>query len=255
MEEREQEKGNQTHQTKATRKMSSSPWSSFELHRGLRGYNKKASRRLGLSSLGYQRWGIQQSPRVRTCKPSVSRAWSSWGWLATPTPPTPTSPTGTPCSTSSTFLPLRQNHLSLPFSFSPLCFPLAPFHALFCRKTSPKVQNPGREPGRGGAAGSKLRHVPNPQPQPCDSAPQRGRQPTAPALPEHKQSQSDQKPGCLLRLAPEMQLQSEMSARRATERVPVAWGPRATKDTGQREAGGGMRGRAGWLRDAPQLPA
>lgn len=158
---------------------------------------------------------------------------------------------------------LNLQHLSPPKTEPPasavLLFPsLLPSGTVsrpFLQEDTSKVQNPGREAGRGGAAGSKLRHVPSPQPQPCDSAPQRGQQPTAPSLPEHKQSQSDLKLGCLLRLAPEMQLQSEMSARRAAEPVPAAWGPRASKDAGQREAGGGVRGRAGWLRSVSQLHA
>lgn len=84
--------------------------------------------------------------------------WSSWGWLTTPTPPSPTG------STSSTFLPLRQNHLPQPFSFFHPCFPLAPFHALFCRKTPPKFKTLGGKRGEGEQRAASCGTSPLPSP-------------------------------------------------------------------------------------------
>lgn len=41
----------------------------------------------------------------------------------------------------------------------------------FLQEDISKVQNPEREPRRGGAIGSKLQHIPSPRPQPCNSHP------------------------------------------------------------------------------------
>lgn len=87
------------------------------------------------------------------------RALAHGGWLVLPVPRNRTASTGIQCSHSSKFTPVRQNHLLLLFPFFLLCFRLAPFHTFFCRDIS-KVQNPEREPGRRGAMGSKLQHIP-----------------------------------------------------------------------------------------------
>lgn len=102
------------------------------------------------------------SPREQETdyKPFNSRAWrnSSWGMAGLPYASKLYSLNR--CSDPSKFTPVRQNHLLLLFPFFLLCFPLAPFHTPFCRKTFPKFKIL-REPGRGGAMGSKLQHVPS----------------------------------------------------------------------------------------------
>jgi len=62
------------------------------------------------------------------------------GWLVFPTLPNCSSSIGAQCSDSCKFTPVRHDYLFLLFPFFLPCFPLAPLHTPFCRKTFPKFK-------------------------------------------------------------------------------------------------------------------
>lgn len=78
------------------------------------------------------------------------------------------------------------------------------FTPLFSQGDIPKVQNLELEQWRGGVMGQQVPARPlSPRPQTVHLP---SLLPTPPLLPEHKQSLSNQKRGCLLQLAPERQI-------------------------------------------------